>query len=665
MFAAFVVAGALMAANVLGTAETATAATVSDSVDGIRYSADDTNVAAGATVIGYGSANHDVSIPSTVTLAGTSYAVTNIGYDAFKYSYLTSVRIPNSVISIGSGAFEYNSLTSVTIGNSVTSIGSVAFDGNQLTTVTIPNSVTSMGWSPFSYNSLTSVILGGTTIGDEAFEFNQLTSVTIPSSVTTVGNWAFNGNKLTSVFFTGAAPTTFTASQSFGAPAGLTVYYNSAYDQSRVLGGFQTPTWNGYSADPFTVKLFAQGSNGGTVARKQISSGSSASNPMFSGITVDQICPNGHRSGASVQVAQGGLRIAGISLASDVSTDGIYGVNGLTPTDTSIAMDESSTLPQQNPYVDNNVSLETAAPALVTGSFEIRYYCLADLNAPNYASDPFFDLTLTFDKAHHTWSTPGVSSSTVSITAAADQSTKTIAIGIVIKDPTTGVPISTAGGTATVDQVLPNVGTVGTVPIASGMGSFNTSAQVPGVYTYTVTYSGDAQDGGGTSGSATAIVQAGATPGTDVTFTVDPGAGGGRLTLSNVPAAVDFGHLTLDVGLLTGTNATAFAGITVTDTRPLNAPAWDLTGQMGTLSSGSYTVSGTTLGWAPTVQSGPASPGATVAANNPGLASPAQLATAPVTDGQQVSTIGAALNIAIPSNSATGTYSGVLTLTLV
>ncbi len=70
-----------------------------------------------------------VTIPSTVTYNGTTYNVTSIGENAFRYcTGLTSVTIPNSVTSIGWYAFlDCTSLTSVTIPNSVTSIGGYAF----------------------------------------------------------------------------------------------------------------------------------------------------------------------------------------------------------------------------------------------------------------------------------------------------------------------------------------------------------------------------------------------------------------------------------------------------------------------------------------------------------------------------------------------------------
>ena len=64
----------------------------------------------------------DITIPSSVTYNGITYAVTRIGSAAFQDCFsLTSVIIPNSVTSIESQAFYYcSSLTSITIPNSVT-----------------------------------------------------------------------------------------------------------------------------------------------------------------------------------------------------------------------------------------------------------------------------------------------------------------------------------------------------------------------------------------------------------------------------------------------------------------------------------------------------------------------------------------------------------------
>ena len=165
----------------------------------------------------------DITIPSSVTYNGITYAVTSIRSEAFRdCSSLTSVTIPNSVTRIEGWAFgDCSSLTSVTIPNSVTSIGSYAFSGcSSLTSITIPSSVTSIGneafWNTGIYKNNSNwengvlyisnclvvargslsgayTIKNGTRlIADDAFYgCSSLTSVTIPNSVTSIGNGAF------------------------------------------------------------------------------------------------------------------------------------------------------------------------------------------------------------------------------------------------------------------------------------------------------------------------------------------------------------------------------------------------------------------------------------------------------------------------------------------
>ena len=153
----------------------------------------------------------NVVIPEEVTYMNRTRKVTSIGSDAFKYSSLTSVTIPNSVTSIGSYAFEScYSLTSVNIPNSVTSIGDGAFQGcHGLTSVTISDIT---AWLSISFAGSESnplcyahhLFLNGeevkdltipnsvTSIGNYAFRgCSSLTSVTIPNSVTSIGNSAF------------------------------------------------------------------------------------------------------------------------------------------------------------------------------------------------------------------------------------------------------------------------------------------------------------------------------------------------------------------------------------------------------------------------------------------------------------------------------------------
>jgi hypothetical protein len=414
------------------------------------------------------------------------------------------------------------------------------------------------------------------------------------------------------------------------------------------------------------IKLFTSGSAVGTNAAKQITSGSSTTNPMIWGLTIDQACPANYRGAAIFTVFQSNVKVGTLGSTGYIGDDGVSGINGLSTSDTSIAMDESSTLPGQNLHVDNNKSLEVAAPTLATGSFELRYYCGADAQGQfDYVADKFFTLTLNFDKTAHTWSTPPVTPpTTTAITAAANQAAKTVTVGTTIKDATGTTALTAATGTATVNQTAPTAAVLGTVTIAAGVATFTTGVLAPGTYQFTVTYSGDAAYNGSTSGTATGTINGPNSGATNITFTVDANSGGGSLTLSNVPSAVDLGHATLNGGLLTAANSTGFSGITVTDTRSINSAAWNLTGQMGSFTNGTYNLGGKYLGWTPYVTSGPATPGATVLANNPGLGNSLQLATAPVTNGSPVSVVGAGLNVAIPSNSATGLYTGVLTLTL-
>jgi hypothetical protein len=124
-----------------------------------------------------------VVIPTFVEYNGSTYSVTRIGDDAFLFSSLTSITIPNSVANIGNYAFTAcYSLDSITIPNSVISIGDNAFYNCQnLISITIPNSVT--------------------TIGSKAFRFcSSLTSILIPKNVTSIGKEAFyDCDSLTSV----------------------------------------------------------------------------------------------------------------------------------------------------------------------------------------------------------------------------------------------------------------------------------------------------------------------------------------------------------------------------------------------------------------------------------------------------------------------------------
>ena len=149
-----------------------------------------------------------VSIPSSVTLEGSTFSVTSIGNSAFSYcSGLTSIEIPNSVTSIGDRAFsDCFGLTSIEIPNSVTSIGNYAFSlcyglesfvvegGNpNYDSRNNCNAIIETQTNTLLYGCMNTIIPNSvTSIGNDAFSYcDGLTSIEIPNSVTSIGESAF------------------------------------------------------------------------------------------------------------------------------------------------------------------------------------------------------------------------------------------------------------------------------------------------------------------------------------------------------------------------------------------------------------------------------------------------------------------------------------------
>ena len=140
-----------------------------------------------------------VSIPSSVSHKGTTYAVTRIGDYAFEEcANLTSITLPESVTSIGYRAFSgtpwYNNLP-----DGVVYIGKVLYrwkgEMPVNTTIVVPNGIASI--SDYAFEecaNLTSITLPESVmrIGHGVFEgCTGLTSITIPESVTSIGTNAF------------------------------------------------------------------------------------------------------------------------------------------------------------------------------------------------------------------------------------------------------------------------------------------------------------------------------------------------------------------------------------------------------------------------------------------------------------------------------------------
>lgn len=218
------------------------ASVVTTTVDDISYSADDANVAAGASVTGYSGVDVDIIIPATVDIGPNTYDVTSIADNAFQAKGLTSVVIPSSVSTISSQAFYGNSLTTLVLPEGVTSVGLEAFAANGITSLTLPNSLTTMGYQAFYGNSLTALAIptGLNTIGEGAFGANSLTSLELPANVTAIDAYAFANNDLTTL----AIPNTVTTIgqsaflgndlTSVTLPNGITTISNQAFDDNKL-----------------------------------------------------------------------------------------------------------------------------------------------------------------------------------------------------------------------------------------------------------------------------------------------------------------------------------------------------------------------------------------------------------------------------------------------
>lgn len=157
------------------------------------------------TKIGNGLSNSNVEkliFPGTLN----GKAVKTIGLEAFKYSGIKSIRLPEGVTSIGTSAFYgCGGLTEIVIPASVKTIGTDAFRlCSGLTEINIPNSVTKIDFCAFyGCSGITDLIIPNsvTTIGEYAFEdCTGLTSVKLSNSLTELSDRTFNGcRNLTSV----------------------------------------------------------------------------------------------------------------------------------------------------------------------------------------------------------------------------------------------------------------------------------------------------------------------------------------------------------------------------------------------------------------------------------------------------------------------------------
>ena len=177
---------------------------VSTEEDDFEYEIDeDTNT---ATITGYKGEDIKVVVPSEI---GENKAkVTRIASDAFAYTKIEEIIMPDSIVSIGSYAFEYSNLKTIQIPSGVQRIGRGLFTNcNNLETITVSDK-NEVYDSRNECNAIidtdtNTLILGckNTTIPDTvikigaaAFEGSGVVSIVIPSQVQNIGKGAFGDN---------------------------------------------------------------------------------------------------------------------------------------------------------------------------------------------------------------------------------------------------------------------------------------------------------------------------------------------------------------------------------------------------------------------------------------------------------------------------------------
>ena len=130
---------------------------------------------------------------------------TKIGDNAFYYSFINSIVIPEGVTSIGSGAFRSSRLKSIVIPNSVTSIKLNAFrECVLLPSIVIPEGVTSIKNYAFeACSKLTSIEMKCTTpptIGTYTLNTSSLNQIVVPagtlSAYQSATNWSAYADKM-------------------------------------------------------------------------------------------------------------------------------------------------------------------------------------------------------------------------------------------------------------------------------------------------------------------------------------------------------------------------------------------------------------------------------------------------------------------------------------
>lgn len=160
-----------------------------------------------------GGGSYNLVLPAGVAINGKSCTgplvvdsrTQIIGKNAFSFSKVTSVQLPNSVTTLESNSFSYNNFSSISLGNSIESIGFEAFRMAKFSSLNLPSTLKIIGECAFCDTYFSTIKLPDSliSIGRNAFTRDDnptpLVSIEIPDSVKEIGVYAFSNSKLQSV----------------------------------------------------------------------------------------------------------------------------------------------------------------------------------------------------------------------------------------------------------------------------------------------------------------------------------------------------------------------------------------------------------------------------------------------------------------------------------
>jgi hypothetical protein len=245
-------------------------------------------------------------------------------------------------------------------------------------------------------------------------------------------------------------------------------------------------------------------------------------------------------------------------------------------------------------------------------------------------------------------------------------------------NPTTALQGASVALTATVTgagaagnvEFFSGADSLGTSPVASGKATMSVSSLAVGVDPITAKF--EPTDSTAFSGSTSSAV--------NVTIVASNGDNGTETINVNVPLSEGVFTMTVSPNAVQLTDAVnngtkfestgALSPVTVSDGRQQSKPGWSISGQVSDFTSGSNTIDGNDLGWAPAIttpnSANDVTAGAAITAgSNPGLKQGGALAKAAAGAGIGTTVLGANFDLQFPVDTQPGAYGATLTVTAI